>query len=453
MANKLKINPINYNNNGSSALSGRGINNSQPVFGNYNYNQNQNIPLNIKPMNDGSYAPSGLNTPDIYIPTPINYSNTKPVVKTTGRVKVPSSTYVVPKIPTPLNPNYVPPTVTSTSPAPAGSTASLPGYSYVESPQEKADRELRDSINAYNKDQFNTPVDPTTIYNNTLSQYQAQIDSLNAVYNDQLNQARVQGQGRIESRQFSQGRSGQLGSGTGEAGVNAVQDANTQVYNAIEDERINAIASVYSKVRSDASASLAAKTAAKKQGADALLAELAAAPERRKANTSNAVKALLAKGVTIDQLTPEQLKSFTDGLGVSSDEFKATYATQKSVIEKAKLDAEKDQADVDKTKAEIEKLKGEPAQKALDRALQQKKIDVDWYQAQTSRINADRDTKTGQKNYDSKTIPTEVKTELYSDIVSNSNAKRKDKKTLNDFIESYPEVDTDYLTEIYEANK
>ena len=49
-------------------------------------------------------------------------------------------------------------------------------------------------------------IDPNAAYNEQLAQRQAQIDATNALYRDQLNQARIQGQGRLGSGRAIQAR-------------------------------------------------------------------------------------------------------------------------------------------------------------------------------------------------------------------------------------------------------
>lgn len=229
--------------------------------------------------------------------------------------------------------DYVP---TNTPPAP-GSVAGL--YAGVVNP----DQARIDAMNGIVQDTSQI-VDPAELYKQNLANYQEQINAINAMYADQLNQARIQGQGRIESRQFAQGRAGQIGSGTGEAGINMVQDANTQVYNAIEAEKANAIASIYGKVRSDAAAMLAANTAARKAGAEATLKFLNEdKPAMKKKQVNTAVTSLVSKGITdIKQFTPDELKSYLDGLGVSKDEFIAALSEAKTAQLKAAADLAKE---------------------------------------------------------------------------------------------------------------
>lgn len=211
-------------------------------------------------------------------------------------------------------------------------------YTYNITPEEKAARDASSNyVNTYSAD-ANQTIDPSAIYRENLDRFQAQIDATNKLYNDQLNQARIQGQGRIESRQFSQGRSGQIGSGTGEAGINSVQDANTKVEDSIRAEQNLAIQGILGKVSDAAVQEQKDKTAAKKAGADALLTFYDNAPTRKAAALKPVIATLLSKGIDPSTLSTNDLNSITSGLGVSKEDVISSY--KQAVADKAKADAE-----------------------------------------------------------------------------------------------------------------
>lgn len=227
------------------------------------------------------------------------------------------------------------------------------------------ERQALSDTQAYQTSVATQVLDPNAEFQNSLKNYQGQIDSINSMYADRLNQARIQGQGRIESRQFAQGRSGQIGSGVGEAGINAVQNANTQVEDSIRTEQANAIANVYAKVKSGADESLAAKTLAKQQGATALVKYLSEKPDKVKQATANAVAELLSRGVDVANMTPEEINSFTSGLGISKEQLTSEFKTQGKILkaEQAKTAQAQAKADADlaKTKADTEKILSDTA--------------------------------------------------------------------------------------------
>ena len=149
-----------------------------------------------------------------------------------------------------------------TMPATPWSASSILGDGYGEDP----------FITQYNQDQlnaYNQTIDPQAAYDEQVKQRQAQIDATNAMYRDQLNQARIRGQWRIGSGTAMQARGGLLGSDFWAAQTNAIQDTNTQVENSIEQERLVAVNQILSQAQQDATAEIAAKRAAKEAGGTA----------------------------------------------------------------------------------------------------------------------------------------------------------------------------------------
>lgn len=94
-------------------------------------------------------------------------------------------------------------------------------------------------------DQYNTPIDEEAIRRQKQADYQAQLDSVKAIYADQLNQARVRGQGRQGSSSAIQARRGLLGSNVGEAMTNNIETLNVQEQDLVRQEEANAIAQIH----------------------------------------------------------------------------------------------------------------------------------------------------------------------------------------------------------------
>lgn len=202
----------------------------------------------------------------------------------------------------------------------------------------------------------NTPVDENALYTQELANRQAQIDAINAMYADRVNQARIKGQGRIESRQFAQGRAGQIGSGVGEAGINAQQDANTEEQNAIRNEQAVAINAIYEKVKSEAKDRAKEKTLAKSKSADEYVSFLKSSREEQKKAGAKAIASLLSSGVDIKDMTDEQKKTYKEQLGMNDAEFESEFATQRSSIAKAEKESAKEAAEVEKIKAQTSEI-------------------------------------------------------------------------------------------------
>lgn len=180
------------------------------------------------------------------------------------------------------------------------------------------------------------------------------------MYRDQLNQARIRGQNRLGSGTAMQARGGLLGSDFGSAQTNNIQDANTQVENSIEQERLVAVNQILSEAQKDATAEIAAKRAAKEAGGQAYLAYLSGASERKASKTSKAAQLLLSLGKSPQDISDAELKqagisrqdlTMEYTAGKSSQE--AAQATAKAEQEKAALEALKTQSEIDKNQAAI----------------------------------------------------------------------------------------------------
>lgn len=217
-------------------------------------------------------------------------------------------------------------------------------------------------VSQYYKDQlsqYNQTIDPQAAYNEQLAQRQAQIDATNALYRDQLNQARIQGQWRLGSGRAIQARGWLLGSSFGAAQTNQIQSANTDIENAIEQERLAVVNQIMTNARSSAAADIAEKRAAKEAGWKAYLEYLAWADTRKKEKVSKAAQLLLSLGKSPQDISDEELKQ----AGISRQDLTMEYTTGKSAQEAAATTAELDQA---KKIAEIEKLNADIAKGQLD---------------------------------------------------------------------------------------
>lgn len=266
-------------------------------------------------------------------------------------------------------------------PAPGSVNSIQPGYNLTLTPEQLAAKNAGITYLTNNTNDANQNIDPAAIYQNNLAQFQSSIDATNKIYSDKLNAARIEGQGRIESRQFSQGRSGQIGSGTGEAGVNAVQDANTTVENSIRDEQNNAIQGILGQVRTASTAELAAKTAAKKAGADALLTFYDNQPARKAAALAPVISTLVGKGIDPSKMTPEDLASITNGLGVSKEDVISAYNTSTLAAAAVKTKAAKDAADLANTEATTKKTNFDITNWGKMTDEQKAQNAVEWYKA------------------------------------------------------------------------
>lgn len=191
-------------------------------------------------------------------------------------------------------------------------------------------------------------IDEQSIYNQQLAFRQAQIDSTNALYRDQLNQARIQGQGRLGSSGAIQARRGLLGSSFGEAQTNRVQDTNTGIENSIEQERLAVVNQIMTQARDSAAADIREKRAAKEAGAKEFIAYLAGGDERKAKKVSKAAQLLLSLGKSPQDISDEELKQ----AGISRQDLTMEYTAGKSAQDSANAEAE-----AKATKSELDNYK------------------------------------------------------------------------------------------------
>ena len=196
--------------------------------------------------------------------------------------------------------------------------------SYIpnETPEERALRLELERQGALAQTGANTPVDEATIRANTLKQFQAEVDALNRIYTEKRRQAAITGSGRLGSDAAVQARRGLIGSTFGGAQTAGVEDVNKQEMDAIAAEEAAASAALQGKIRSSVVEELAAKTKARKEGAESYITFLQGAAERATKRTTDAVKALLASK---SSPTEDDLKGLADALGTSVENVKKVY--------------------------------------------------------------------------------------------------------------------------------
>ena len=188
--------------------------------------------------------------------------------------------------------------------------------------------------------------------------HQAEIDATNQVYDQLLNEARVQGQGRIGSTRAIGARGGILGSDFAGAQKQAQIGANTQEQRGIQAERQAKIGNIMGEVRSAALADVEQRRLAYSTNADAVLADIKGQKERRQNNINAFAESLLAQGIDIEDLSPEELNAFATESGIAEDELRNGYAVYKSQADAqgaaAGLETRKTEAEIRKIDADIE---------------------------------------------------------------------------------------------------
>lgn len=251
------------------------------------------------------------------------------------------------------------PTQTNTQTTqPTGSVSSILGELGAEDP----------FINRYTQEQlglYNTPIDENAIRKQKESEFQAQIDAINAVYADKLRQEKLVGQGRIGSSRAIQARSGLIGSDFGTAQTWQVQQLNKEQEAAIESERLALVNQILTQARESAASEIAAKRQAREAGGKAYLEYLAGQQTRKQENTSRAAQLLLLNNKTPEDISDAELAQAR----ISRNDLRLAYSGIKSQqeAEQAKAQAEQEKAALEalKTQSEIDKNQADIINEAL----------------------------------------------------------------------------------------
>lgn len=145
-----------------------------------------------------------------------------------------------------------------------------------------------------------------------LAAMQAQIDSTNNYYADQLRQAQVRGQGNLGQIGAINARRGLLGSDFGNANTAAIEDSNQNIYKSIENEKRLRIEELYSKAETSGVQRYQDERTAIESG-------LKARQEQNKIGANEAATQLLARGYSTSEMSPVELATFAKGYGTTPD--------------------------------------------------------------------------------------------------------------------------------------
>lgn len=270
------------------------------------------------------------------------------------------------------NPNPTPTTpTTSSTPTPATSTGA-PAAGPIQNPTigsiygSSLGGEYNSTSNEYEsylKDPTNflasKGLSESDMRNKALAAMQAQIDATNSYYASKLGEARRQGQGRLGSSTAIQARRGLLGSDFGAALTDETNNANTQVYNSIEEERNAKVQALLSEAKTSGEERYQKEREAIEGGLKSRLEYIKGKEERNKTQSQAAVAALVAQGVDPSTLDESTLGKLAEGYGVKGSDVLSSYKSAKYTSDKAAADEKKKRDEVLADKALDQKYKME----------------------------------------------------------------------------------------------
>lgn len=185
-------------------------------------------------------------------------------------------------------------------------------------------------VENYLRETANTPVNEDDIYRRMLRLYQKEIDATNQMYDQMVNTARIEGEGRLGSQAAMGARAGILGSDFANAQEQKVRGYNSDIVHGIQAERSARINSIMGFARKSAADEIAAKNLARRQGAESYLKYLAGKTERKSENMNKLAGALLAQGIDPSELDEKQLNEIATQFDTTKDEIISSYAIYKA---------------------------------------------------------------------------------------------------------------------------
>jgi len=216
------------------------------------------------------------------------------------------------------------------APAAPSNTSTTPASTTSNYQAPETDPTINDAyagIGDYYSNLATTPIDEDQIKTDTLNQFQSEIDAVNNVYADQLAAAKAIGAGRLGTQTAVNARRGLLGSDFGNAAYANVENANATGENAIENNKLAAIAGLQDKIYQVAQQQINTKNAARQAGVDSYLNYLNGASDRKKTNAAEAATYILSQGLSINDLSPDQLSQTAQAYGVSVPDIEVAYKT------------------------------------------------------------------------------------------------------------------------------
>jgi hypothetical protein len=158
------------------------------------------------------------------------------------------------------------------------------------------------------------------------NKFQDEIDAMNRLYAEKRRLAEEQISGRSGSATAIQGRRGMIGSTMGAAQKDNLATLGKNEIGAIEAEKTAAIGSILMEIENRASAELAQKTEAAKQGATEYLTYLQGAAQRKSEQIKEVARRAAVSGSDVSDQDIEQMAK---SLGIDSSQFKQMYNEQK----------------------------------------------------------------------------------------------------------------------------
>lgn len=173
-------------------------------------------------------------------------------------------------------------------------------------------------------DLYGDDIDEDRVRRDTLRTFQREIDATEEVYNQMLREAQLEGQGRLGSQRAIAARGGILGSDFAGAQKEKVRDYNRDIISSINSEKLARIAYIEGRGRQLAQQEIAAKRAARQQGAENYIDFLAGREARKSNYIASVAQSLLEQDLTPEEVE-DQLNNIATEVGTTPDAIKQQY--------------------------------------------------------------------------------------------------------------------------------
>lgn len=176
-------------------------------------------------------------------------------------------------------------------------------------------------------------VDTSSIRSRAIADVQDRINALNQVYDQQLSRVQQEGVGRTGETTAALAARGLAGSMRGGAIADLTRTQNRQLEAQVDAERNSAIQGILADANKAAMQEIQSKTEARLGGASALISFLKGSDERKQNYINSVAQNLIATGVDLESMTPEQVQQLTQAAqkaGVSMNNIIAAYNVAKS---------------------------------------------------------------------------------------------------------------------------
>lgn len=232
------------------------------------------------------------------------------------------------------------PTGTGSLATPNGAaTIGSTDFNYNKTPQQIAEEEALKRIQDYADEQSKQNVNQENIYQDTLRQFQGEVDATNQIIAERLRQAQLQGQNRIGQQRAEDFNAGAVGSSFGNAAKDRVLTNNAAVESGIMGEKLKMISDIESRARELGNKYYEQKKAAKEAGLTDYLTAIKGAGAQKEAIASDIATSIYNSKLTTDEITPSKLDEIAKNAGVTVQSIKNAFAT----VKKANTTAEKGQ--------------------------------------------------------------------------------------------------------------